>query len=139
MLLSIGLAGGLAMSLYAFEPIVRAPASLQHYDDLPRRLLRLAHIAAIMLPLINVVLAPRLDDLRLSRRMTGVASWFLLLGAAGLPLSLLAESLVPSLRSAHVSGPAAVLFSVGVFIVTAGACRRPAGTDAPRVAVSHES
>ena len=34
-LLSIGLAGGLAMSLYAFEPIVRAPASLQHYDDLP--------------------------------------------------------------------------------------------------------
>ena len=43
------------MSLYAFQPLVPVPASLMRYDDLPRRLLRLAHIAGVMLPLINVV------------------------------------------------------------------------------------
>ena len=34
-LLCVGLVGGLAMSLYAFQPVVRPPESLDRYDDLP--------------------------------------------------------------------------------------------------------
>src|SRR5262249_57607001 len=67
MLLSVGLAAGLVMSVYAFQPLVPVPPSLDHYDDLPRRLMRLAHIAAVMLPLINVVVGPWLDRVPLSR------------------------------------------------------------------------
>jgi len=66
-LLSTGLAAGLGMSLYAFQPLVPVPASLLRYDDLPRRLLRLAHIAGVMLPLINIVVGPWLDRLSLPR------------------------------------------------------------------------
>ena len=43
-LLAVGLGGGLVMSLYAFQPMVRVPAGLARYDDLPRRLFRLAHM-----------------------------------------------------------------------------------------------
>src|SRR5262249_59718257 len=96
MLLSVGLAAGLAMSVYAFQPLVPVPPSLDHYDDLPRRLIRLAHIAAVMLPLINVVVGPWLDRLQLSWRARETASRLLLVGAVGLPLALAIEPLVPT-------------------------------------------
>lgn len=123
LLLSLGLAGGLAMSLYAFAPMVRVPAPLAHYDDLPRRLIRLAHIAAIMLPLINIVLAPWLDRLALPHPLTRTASWLLLLGATTLPLTLALEALVPPLIVWRLSAAPAAGFSLGVFLVAAGAWR----------------
>ena len=82
-LLSLGLAAGLAMSLYAFAPLVPVPPALAHYDDLPRRLIRLGHIAAIMLPLINIAVGPWLDRLDLSSAARAAASWLLLGGAVG--------------------------------------------------------
>ena len=116
-LLAAGLAGGLAMSLYAFAPLVAVPPSLARYDDLPRRLIRLAHIAAIMLPLINIVVGPWLDRLRLPGAVRTAASWLLLLGAAGLPLTLALEALVPPLIPLHLSAPPALAFCAGVFVV----------------------
>ena len=132
-LLALGLAGGLVMSLYAFAPMVRVPAALAHYDDLPRRLIRLAHIAAIMLPLINIVLAPWLDRLDLPRPVTQTASWLLLLGAAGLPLTLAAEAWWPPLISWRLSAAPAIGFSFGVFLVSAGAWRANLSTEVPHV------
>jgi hypothetical protein len=135
MMMSLGLAGGLGMSLYAFTPMVPVPASLARYDDLPRRLIRLAHIAAIMLPLINVVLAPWLDRLRLSSALRQTASWLLLLGAAGLPLTLALEALVPPLIAWHLSGAPAIGFSLGVVLVTAGAWRADLLEEDPHAAL----
>jgi len=102
-LLSSGLAAGLGMSLYAFQPVVPVPASLMRYDDLPRRLLRLAHIAGVMLPLINVVVGPWLDRVRLPARAREAASWFLLLGAITLPYALALEAAVPTLIALHLT------------------------------------
>src|SRR5262245_17604024 len=93
MLLSVGLAAGLAMSVDACQPLVPVRPPVDHYDDLPRRLLRLAHIAAVMLPLINVVVGPWLDRVQLSGRAREAASWLLLAGAVGLPLALAIEAL----------------------------------------------
>lgn len=123
LLLSVGLAAGLAMSVYAFAPMVEVPAALVHYDDLPRRLIRLAHIAAIMLPLINIVLGPWLDRLDLSPFARQAASWLLLGGAAGLPLALALEALLPVVITWHLSAPPALAFCLGVFVSAAGACR----------------
>jgi hypothetical protein len=122
-LLSLGLAGGLLMSLYAFEPMMPVPESLAHYDNLPRRLIRLAHIAAVMLPLINIVLGPWLDRLALPRAATQTASWLLLLGAGGLPLTLAVEALLPPLIPWHLSAAPAIGFSLGVVLMSAGAWR----------------
>jgi hypothetical protein len=122
-MLAFGLAGGLAMSLYAFQPMVPVPASLAHYDDLPRRLFRLGHIAAIMLPLINVVLGGWLDRLNLSRRWREAASWLLLVGGVSLPATLTFEALVPTVIGVHLSAAPAVAFTLGVFICAVGALR----------------
>ena len=122
-LLSSGLAAGLGMSLYAFQPVVPVPASLMRYDDLPRRLLRLAHIAAVMLPLINVVVGPWLDRVRLPVHAREAASWLLLLGAITLPYALALEAAVPTLIALHLSALPAVAFCLGLFIVSAGAYR----------------
>ena len=121
--LSGGIAGGLAMSCYAFQPLVPVPPSLSHYDDLPRRLLRLAHIAAVMLPLMNVVMGPWLDRVRLPRRAREAASWLLLLGAIALPCALAFEAVVPTLIWLHLSALPAVGFFLGVSVVSVGAYR----------------
>lgn len=122
-LLSLGLVGGLLMSLYAFQPMVPVPGGFQNYDDLPRRLLRLAHIAAVMLPLLNVVIGGWLDRLRLSVRAKEWASWLLLLGGAGLPLALGAEAVWVPGRSLHLAALPAVGFCLGVVLASVGACR----------------
>jgi hypothetical protein len=127
-LLSLGLAMGLLLSLYAFVPMVpHVPASLDQYDDLPRRLLRLAHIAAIMLPVINIVLGGWLDRLTLSARTKDLASRFLLWGAAGVPSALVLEACSSFARNVHVSAAPVLAFCGAVFAITLGAWRMPAG------------
>ena len=112
------LLAGLAMSLYAFHPILRPPDGLASYDDLPRRLLRLGHIAAVMLPLINIVVGPWVD------RLAPRSGLLLIAGAVGLPLALWAESLVPALRPLHPSGLPALAFTAGTLILAAKAARQ---------------
>ncbi|HLY10709.1 MAG TPA: hypothetical protein VKW04_15510 [Planctomycetota bacterium] len=122
-LLSLGLAAGLAMSLYAFEPLVQPPASLAHYDDLPRRLIRLAHISAIMLPLLNIVLGPWIDRVTLSRPAKEAASLLLLLGGALVPAALALQAVWAPARAVHVAGLPVVAFCLGVFQLTLGTLR----------------
>jgi hypothetical protein len=124
-LIALSLVGGLVMSLYAFVPMIRVPAPLEHYDDLPRRLLRLAHIAAVMLPLLNVVFGLLLDRLRLNRAMKEVASVLLLAGAVGLPLALAAQAFSPFAREWHLAGPPALAVTLGAALVAIGAARTP--------------
>jgi len=125
-LLALSLVGGLAMSLYAFVPMVRVPEGLIDYDDLPRRLFRLAHIAAVMLPLLNVVCGLVLDRLRLSVGLKELTSVLLLAGAVGLPLALAAQGLSPVARGWHVAGPPAVAMTAAAVLMAVGAARTPA-------------
>jgi hypothetical protein len=131
LLASLGLLGGLGMSLYAFEPIVRPPAALDRYDDLPRRLLRLAHIAAIMLPLINIVLGGWIDRLELPTSAKRWASGLLLAGAALVPAVLALQAVWPPAGALHLAGVPVVAFCLGVFLVTAGALRTDLREDFP--------
>jgi hypothetical protein len=105
--------------------MVQAPVGLLRYDDLPRRLLRLGHVAAIMLPLINVIVGVWLDRLRLPRRVRWLVSVFLLAGAVSLPLALGAEAFFPAARALRVSALPAVVFCSGVFVASVGAIRTP--------------
>lgn len=122
-LLTLGLLGGLAMSLYAFQPVVRPPDSLDRYDDLPRRLLRLAHIAAIMLQLLNVVFGLVIDRLNLRDRTRRLVSGILLASAGALPLALVMEALCAPIRALHLPGIPAVAFTLAVSCLAVSACR----------------
>ena len=57
-MIGIGMAGGAIMGLWSFDGPVRPPAGFLLYDDLPRRLVRLAHIAAVALPALNLLYVP---------------------------------------------------------------------------------
>lgn len=131
LLASLGLLGGLGMSLYAFEPIVRPPEALDRYDDLPRRLLRLAHVAAIMLPLMNVVLGGWIDRVALSTSAKRWASGLLLAGAALVPAALALQAVWPPAGALHLAGGPVVAFCLGVFVVTVGALRTDLREDFP--------
>jgi len=123
-LLSAGLLMGLLMSLYAFVPMIpRVPAALDEYDDVPRRLLRLAHVSAIMLPLINIVLGGWLDRLSMSARAKEGVSRLLLWGAAGVPLGLVVEALFPWARNAHLSAVPVLAFCGAIFALSTAAWR----------------
>jgi hypothetical protein len=124
-LLALSLVGGLAMSLYAFVPMIRVPASLEHYDDAPRRLLRLAHVAAVMVPMLNILCGFLIDRLRLSRATKESASFLLLAGSVGLPLALASEALWAFSREWHLAGPPAVAVTLGALLVAIGAARTP--------------
>lgn len=113
----LGLLAGLGMSLYAFHPIVKSPWA---YDELPRRLLRLGHIAAVMLPLINIIVGPWIERIRLGPKAQRWASELLLWGAVGLPLALAVEAFFPALRPLHPSGLPAIAFSLGTLIIGRG-------------------
>src|SRR5262249_19517555 len=125
-LLAVSLVGGLAMSLYAFVPMITVPAGLIQYDDVPRRLFRLAHVAAVMVPLLNVVCGLVLDRLRLPLRLKKLTSVLLLAAAVGLPLALAAQGAVPLAREWHVAGPPAVASAVAAALMAVGALRTPA-------------
>ena len=125
-LLALSLVGGLAMSLYAFVPMIQVPEGLIHYDDLPRRLFRLAHVAAVMVPLLNVVCGLLLDRLHLTRPVKELTSFLLLVGAVGLPAALAGQALSPTAREWHVAAPPAVAATLGAVLMAYGAIRTPA-------------
>lgn len=127
LLLGLGLLMGLLMSLYAFVPMIpRVPGSLDAYDDLPRRMIRLAHIAAIMLPVINIVLGGWIDRVALSPGAKATASRLLLWGAAGVPLALLVEAASPLARNVHLSAVPVLAFCGAVGAICVGAWRMDA-------------
>jgi hypothetical protein len=122
-LVSLGLIAGLAMSLYAFEPLIPPPPALARYDELPRRLIRLAHISAIMLPLLNIVLGGWIDRLALSRGAKERASLLILVGGALVPVALGLQAAWAPARALHLAGPPVLAFCLGVFQITLGALR----------------
>jgi hypothetical protein len=65
--LLLGAASGLAMGLWSFGGPLPVPAWVGDYGDLPRRLIRLGHIAFFALGMINLMLAGQLAGLALSR------------------------------------------------------------------------
>jgi hypothetical protein len=122
-LLPIGLLGGLALSLFAFQPLVPPPRGLEDYAALPRRLLRLGHIAAVMLPVLNIVIGSVLNRLALTPAMARRSSLGLLAGMLGLPATLAAEALVPGLHALHPSGLPALALTAGAVIAGIGGWR----------------
>ncbi|MEX1258702.1 MAG: hypothetical protein WEG36_13895 [Gemmatimonadota bacterium] len=87
-----GIAGGMVLGLWAFDGPAPAPARFAEYDGLPRRLLRLGHIAAMALGLTNIFFGHELPGLALGRTGKKVASASLICGATLMPAILTAAA-----------------------------------------------
>jgi hypothetical protein len=95
--LLLGVASGMILGLWSFGGPVPVPEAIGDYGDLPRRFLRLGHIAFFGLGLINLAIAGHWRRLDLRGSAARRALRLMNLGNLGLPPLLLAAAWQPLL------------------------------------------
>jgi hypothetical protein len=84
-MIAAGMAAGAVLGLWSFGGPVEPPPGFRAFDDLPRRLTRLGHIAAIALPTLNLLYVPWMRRTRWSDPVRRAGCRLLLIGTIGLP------------------------------------------------------
>ena len=84
----LGILTGSIIGLWAFSGPFKPPKSHTNYTDLPRRMVRLGHIALFALPMISILYGQYIDAVPLSDSMKMVGSYFWLICMWGVPLFL---------------------------------------------------
>ena len=79
---------GAVLGLWSFGGPVPAPVGFVAYDDLPRRLARLGHIAGIALPMLNLLYVPWMERARWNGPIRRAGCRLLLFGTVALPTLL---------------------------------------------------
>ena len=111
----LGVVSGAILMSWSFAGPFPTPPGFHDYADLTRRMVRLAHIAMFMLPLINIALGHDLDSLPLSSKWKQICSWCGLIGMVGVPLGLILGGLVHIwLKLVAVPGVYAFMLALGI-------------------------
>jgi hypothetical protein len=87
-MIGVSMAAGGVLGLWSFGGPVAPPPGFRAFDDLPRRLVRLGHIAAIALPVLNLLYVPWMARTRWSRATRRAGCRWLLFGTVALPCAL---------------------------------------------------
>lgn len=90
----LGIASGSILMCWSFAGPFPTPPGFENYGDLARRMTRLAHIALVMLPFINIAIGRELDRKALSERWKQITSWCAIVGMIGVPVGLLLGALI---------------------------------------------
>jgi hypothetical protein len=88
-----GILSGATIGLWAFNGPFPTPPGHRDYADLPRRMVRLGHIALIALPLINIVYGQYIDMMPLPDEVKFLGSRCMIVCMIGVPLFLFLGSL----------------------------------------------
>lgn len=107
--LAIGAITGLVLGMWSFGGPIPVPEMVGNYDALPRRLLRLGHIAFFGLGILNIMLARQLGSRHRSEPSMRLALGAMNFGNVGLPLTLIVAAFFE---------PAKYLMSVPAMAVT---------------------
>ena len=94
-----GIASGVVLSWWSFGGPMKPPKGYEDYTALPRRLTRLAHIAAFMLPVVDILYGQYVDDLPLSMLLKKTGSICMIICMVGLPITLFMGSFKISLKN----------------------------------------
>ena len=88
-MIGVSMAVGAVLGLWSFGGPVAPPPGFRAFDDLPRRLVRLGHIAAIALPVLNLHYVPWMVRSRWGEATRRAGCRLLLAGTVGLPSLLM--------------------------------------------------
>jgi hypothetical protein len=88
-MIGASMAVGAVLGLWSFGGPVAPPPGFRAFDDLPRRLVRLGHIAAIALPALNLLYVPWMARSRWSASARRAGCRLLLFGTVVLPSLLM--------------------------------------------------
>jgi hypothetical protein len=83
-----GIVGGMLLGAWVFDGPLPAPERFADYSGLPRRLLRLAHIAAMALGMTNVLYGLELGRLGVHNVIARAGSTCMLVAGATMPVFL---------------------------------------------------
>jgi hypothetical protein len=84
-MIGASMAMGAGLGLWAFGGPLAPPPGFEAFDALPRRLVRLGHIAAIALPALNLLYVPWMGRSRWSPAARRAGCGLLLFGTLALP------------------------------------------------------
>jgi hypothetical protein len=118
----IGIIGGMLMGMWAFDGPMQAPAALADYSSLPRRLTRLAHIAAMALGITNILYGQELPRVRLSQPARAIGAWSMVLAGTLMPFFLTLAAFADERWKYALPLPATASL-VGVAIIVTGIWR----------------
>lgn len=81
-----GLLMGLKAEQFGLNLQKEGPTWLDGYSSVPRRLIRLGHVAFIMLPVLNILYGQYIDAAALSMTWKTAGSYAMIFGGVGVPL-----------------------------------------------------
>jgi len=87
-MIGVSMGVGALLGLWSFGGPLAPPPGFRAFDDLPRRLVRLGHIAAIALPVLNLLYVPAVVGSRWSPATQRTGCRLLLFGTVALPALL---------------------------------------------------
>jgi hypothetical protein len=110
---------GMVIGLWSFGGPLPTPESVGEYGDLPRRFLRLGHIAFFGIGILNLVLAGQSSRLRFSGNARYHALVMMNLGNIGLPPLLLAAAWQPALMYLLPAPVLCIFGALGLTVIAA--------------------
>jgi len=105
----VGIVMGSVMGVYAFNGPLKPPPGHESYASLPRRMMRLAHIAFVALPVISILYGSHIDGANLSDSLKRFGSYAMIVGMIGVPTLLIGASFYNPIKYAEVIPVSAVL------------------------------
>jgi cytochrome b561 len=118
----VGLLVGAVMGMWSFNGPMPSPVG--DYASLPRRMLRLSHIAFIALAFMNILYGYEIEKTKLTQSMKRLGSGLMISGAVLMPLFLLSAVFYEQLK--YLTAISATLLIVAVAIITIGLVRKKA-------------
>jgi len=116
--IGLGAFTGIILMCWSFAGPFPPPPGFHDYGDLSRRMVRLAHIALFMLPIINILIGKDLDQLALSDKWKRICSISGLIAMIGIPLGLTLGALIwIHLKYVAMIPTYALLFSLCIMAV----------------------
>lgn len=112
----VGIILGAVMSLWSFNGPLPSPVG--DYSSLPRRLLRLSHIAFIALAIMNILYGYEVDKINMKEKFKKIGSKCMMYGAILMPILLLAAVFLEPLK--YLTIIPAILIIISVLIMVFG-------------------
>jgi hypothetical protein len=113
-----GLLMGLKAEQFGLNTQREGPTWLDGYGSVPRRLIRLGHVAFIMLPVLNILYGQFIDGANLPHAWKVAGSTSMIVGAVGVPLLCMGAAFYRPLKIFLGLPASAVL--LGNLIIAAG-------------------
>ena len=110
-----GLIVGAIMGMWSFNGPMPSPVG--DYTSLPRRMLRLSHIAFIALAIINILYGYEVDKIQLKNKLKRLGSMCMIYGAISMPIFLIAAAFFEPLKYLTMISTTLVIIAVAIMAI----------------------